>query len=351
MIDPHSFATPLPGPDPSGPNLEYDPEFQALERAVRGRPEQVIGNAVKAREDPKWGEVEERATGLLGRTRDLRVAVSLVRALLHTDGFAGLASGLNLIAALLEGQWQTVHPQLDADDHDDPTSRVNSLVALAASDGLLKVLRETPVVASMAVGRFSLRDIRIAAGKQPAPAGTDAPQQAHIDAAFQDVKPAVLEATAAAVAAALRDTLAIDRLLADKVGADAPDLKPLLVDLTEMDRLLANKLRARGIGIAVASQQTAAAEDSGQSTPAGGYSEAGGNSMSDGEVASRDDVVRQLDRICEYYRRYEPSSPLPLLLQRAKRLVAKDFMTILRDLAPSGVAEAESLGGVEKDND
>ena len=33
----------------------------------------------------------------------------------------------------------------------------------------------------------------------------------------------------------------------------------------------------------------------------------------------------------------EPSSPVPLLLQRAKRLFAKDFLEILRDLTPGGV--------------
>jgi type VI secretion system protein ImpA len=342
------LTAPLPGPDPCGPNLEYDPDFLALERAERGRPEQVSGNAVKAGEAPNWNDVKERAQSLLGRSRDLRVAMSWVRASLHTEGFAGLASGLHVIRRLLEDRWETVHPQLDAEDHDDPTSRINSLVGLASSDGLLKVLRETPVVASIAVGRFSLRDIRFASGKQPVPADLeDPPQQVQIDAAFKDAKLPALEETAAAVSAALGDLRAIDRLLVDKVGAAAPDLEPLTTDLTDLDELLTAKLRARGVRSAVAAGAAEAAEIS----ATGIARVAATASMDGGEVASREDVVRQLDRICDYYRRCEPSSPLPLLLQRAKRLVAKDFMTILRDLAPSGVAEAESIGGVEKDND
>jgi hypothetical protein len=36
-----------------------------------------------------------------------------------------------------------------------------------------------------------------------------------------------------------------------------------------------------------------------------------------------------------------------LLLQRAKRLVAKDFLEILRELTPGGVAEAEVIVGTE----
>ena len=64
-----------------------------------------------------------------------------------------------------------------------------------------------------------------------------------------------------------------------------------------------------------------------------------------GDISSRDDVVRILDKICEYFRRNEPSSPVPLLLQRAKRLVAKDFMDILKDLTPDAVAKMETIGG------
>jgi type VI secretion system protein ImpA len=58
--------------------------------------------------------------------------------------------------------------------------------------------------------------------------------------------------------------------------------------------------------------------------------------------------VSALEALCEYYARAEPSSPVPMLLQRAKRLVDKGFMDIMRDLAPGGVAEAEVIGGVEK---
>ena len=60
---------------------------------------------------------------------------------------------------------------------------------------------------------------------------------------------------------------------------------------------------------------------------------------------TREDVIRALDKACRYYESHEPSSPVPLLLKRAKRLVAKDFMEILRDLAPEGVSQAEKISG------
>ncbi len=336
MFDPDNYLTPIGDTDPSGPNLEYDPEFQALERAQVGRPEQVLGDAVKPGEDPDWADVQMRAEGMLSRTRDLRVAVPLAVASLKTEGFPGLAAGLTVIRGLLERQWETLHPRLDADDDNDPTFRVNSLAALGSADGLLKAVRVMPVVQSKALGRFTLRDVRMASGRQSPPAGSEPPQQAQIDAAFMDADLEWLQNSAAAVTAALDQVTNIDRLLVEKVGDRAPDIKPLVVDLSEIRRILNEKLAVRGVATGVPDAQAPA--------PAGG-----GVSMS-GEIASREDVARALDRICDYYRRHEPSSPIPLLLQRAKRLIAKDFLEIIRDLAPAGAAEAESIGGVEKGN-
>ena len=67
-----------------------------------------------------------------------------------------------------------------------------------------------------------------------------------------------------------------------------------------------------------------------------------------GEINSREDVIRALDKICEYFSRHEPSSPVPLLAKRAKRLVSKSFLEILRDMAPGGIHEAESIRGPEE---
>jgi type VI secretion system protein ImpA len=68
-----------------------------------------------------------------------------------------------------------------------------------------------------------------------------------------------------------------------------------------------------------------------------------------GSINSREDVVRLLDRVCDYYARVEPSSPVPLLLVRAKRLVNKDFLEAIRDIAPGGLAEVKVIGGIDSD--
>ena len=68
-----------------------------------------------------------------------------------------------------------------------------------------------------------------------------------------------------------------------------------------------------------------------------------------GEVESRDDVLRSLDRILAYYARHEPSSPLPVLLTRARGLVQADFAAIVRNLIPDGLSQFEHLRGPDLD--
>ena len=64
-----------------------------------------------------------------------------------------------------------------------------------------------------------------------------------------------------------------------------------------------------------------------------------------GPPTNRADALRLLDLVIEFYERSEPSSPLPLLIARARRLADKGFLDILRDMAPDGVSQAERIAG------
>jgi type VI secretion system protein ImpA len=64
-----------------------------------------------------------------------------------------------------------------------------------------------------------------------------------------------------------------------------------------------------------------------------------------GEINSRTDVVRMLDKILAYYQRHEPSSPVPMLLERAKRLAPKSFLEIMEDLAPDSINQLLVIRG------
>jgi type VI secretion system protein ImpA len=68
-----------------------------------------------------------------------------------------------------------------------------------------------------------------------------------------------------------------------------------------------------------------------------------------GEARTREDVLKLLDQVCAYYAKHEPSSPVPLLVERAKRLASMSFLDIVRDLADKGLPQVEAWIGKEAD--
>ena len=66
-----------------------------------------------------------------------------------------------------------------------------------------------------------------------------------------------------------------------------------------------------------------------------------------GAVNSRRDVERCLDMIIDFYERTEPSSPIPHVARRLRRMVSMDFLQLMQEVAPSGLKEFRSIAGIE----
>ncbi|MGH8502217.1 MAG: type VI secretion system protein TssA [Gammaproteobacteria bacterium] len=343
MIDVQALLVEIAPDAPCGENLEYDPAFTELEQAVRGTPEQQLGDGSTPAEGPNWRDIQRQAVALLARTKDLRVATHLAQALLFTDGLVGLREGLALVRGLLERYWAPLHPQLDEEDDYDPTQRMNIVMSLCDPAIALRGVRQAPLTSSRTLGRYNLRDIHIASGRAPALPGSDqaAPQMATIEAAFQDSDLGNLQALADAMRASQDDISGIEAFVTDQVGAErAPNMSALAKLLKEIHQVVSGQLTRRGAG-------SQAAEPATSATPQA-VGAAFAAAPASGEIATREDVARLLDKACEYFERHEPSSPVPLLLKRARRLISKSFMDIMRDLAPAGVGQAEVISGSDK---
>jgi type VI secretion system protein ImpA len=333
-----SLLAPIGDESPAGDDLEYDAEFLALERAAAPKAERAIGDSVKAAEEPDWDKVAELARAVLGRSKDLRAAVHLTTAWTRTSGMPGWNAGLSLIRGLLEHFWDSVHPQLDAEDDNDPTMRVNSVVPLGDLQGVLGYFRTTPFVQSPRLGRFDLRDLRIANGTLKVTATEGEPQASltEIEACCMDCAEDELVAVTAAISQSLENAKAIDGIFNDRVGTAGPDFKNLLSEIYELKKFLEPQLARRLPAEGSAEDGEAGEEGTGGS---------GAVRASGGAISGPQDVMRRIDELCDYYTRNEPSSPVPLLLRRAQRLVGMDFMDLLKDLAPGGISELRVVSG------
>ena len=332
---------------PSGENLEYDPLFLAMARAAAGKPEQEMGEEKVAAEDPEWREVKKLALELAARTKDLRVGVHLCQALTDTDGLPGLRDGLALLFGYIQQHWESLHPQLE--DDGDPTMRINTLTVLEGSTGMaaggdgdafFRAISEIPLASSKVAGTVSFRVIQMARGEIAAPEGVEPPTEAIITGIFSECELGNLEAAAKACGEARALVVELEEELTKRVGVtNAASLTRLPNMLGELHQYLAEQLSARGV--VVEGVETAESDEGKES----------GADAASGVIRSRDDVVRSLDRISQYYSAHEPSSPIPLLMERAKRLVHANFVDLVRDLAPAGVDEVEKIRGRRGDSD
>jgi len=339
VIDVDKLLESVSDESPCGEDLEYDPAFIEMNQAAEEKPEQQMGESVIEAEPADWKKVRKLAEELCGKTKDLRVGMALTQALTHLAGPAGLCDGLALLRGLIEKHWDGVHPTLDPDDDNDSTMRVNILITLVDGPAMLRPIRMTPIVESKAMGRFSLRDLEIARGDLVPGGDATPPDMAVIEAAFMDAPLDDLQATMESLGQSIEHAKALDSILTEKVGStQAPDLSDLSSILGEVRTALADQLSRRGVSTDTGAEGDGAGAEGAAGAPAAAQPIAG-------EVNTREDVIRVLDKACLYYERHEPSSPVPLLLRRAKRLVAKDFMEILRDLAPDGVGQAEKISG------
>ena len=139
---------------PSGENLEYDPLFTEMEIAGQPGEETQIGDEVKAAEDPDYRDLSEKALAVLEKSHDVRAAIFLADATLNTKGLSGFVDVTTYIRGCLEEYWETCHPELDEDDDDDPTMRINAIQGLTGETTVYRSLRRTPLTDSRSFGKL-----------------------------------------------------------------------------------------------------------------------------------------------------------------------------------------------------
>lgn len=337
MIVAEELLKPVSNEATCGEDLSYDPAFQALETMARGTPETQFSEA----KPPDWKTVRSTCLELFSRSKDLRLAVILSVAELELEGLPAFGAALALLKGLLERYWPNFLPLLDPADDNDPLERINIVASMAMPIGsfgdylrVIERLRSATLCDSVQLGRYSLSDILRAESGAGDDAADSAGNLVRIEAAFQDSNRDELAQLDRVLSQSVVLVESIDAFLTQTVGAaKAPDLAPLSEELISMRKRIQPYVPAVG----------AVAGDEG--TPESQATVDAPPRSNQGELNSRDDVVRQLHKICDYYTRVEPSSPVPLILKRAVRLAEMDFVQIIKDIAPDAIAEIYRISG------
>jgi type VI secretion system protein ImpA len=380
------FLAPLDADNPSGAELRNDPRFLAIERLLepgsREARTEASGTAPSVTSDVDWDAVLSQAEELAGTGRDLRLLVVVTRALANEGGidpekgylgYAGLASGLDMIARNVTEFWDSLHPELrdSTSPREAGLRRLNALMQLENDDhGLLGDLEMNAVIEARGLGIVTGADL--AAGTltendvlREGPSGLGTAEEAKIVAAHEErvhkveavtralaaEQPEVFEALNASRAAARAGLDSLAEAVNGKLGL-GPGEGLRFAEISKfLDRVGATLDAA---GAHVAEEASAAAPASGDAPSSGAapvqaQGARPGASYNGGGINSREEVERALDMIIAFYERTEPASPIPHLARRMRRMVPMDFMELMEEIAPGGLKEFRSVAGVPED--
>ena len=323
-----SLLQPVAADAACGVDLEYTQLLAAID-AYR-----LFGSDVPLAADTDWRVLRDKTLEALAQSHDLRVLAHLAAALVRIDGLNTFCSVITVADRWLGEHWSEVFPRID----EDAILRRNALNSFADRMAILDAVRRTPVLSHRQMGSFSLRDLELAMGQlTPVDADAKAPNLAQIEATLAGTPPPELAQLSGALQAGMSSLRNIVATMQARGGFEsAPDFDGLLRPLSRIDKLLTDHIPGSAANEPTA--DGAANED----TPA----------MSTGpvtDIKSRQDAIRALDAVSAYFRSHEPSSPVPMFLERAKRLVSKTFMEVLADIAPDSLSQAKLIGGIKND--
>ena len=165
QLSAEQLSQPISDDLPCGEDLEYDPVFQEMEVLMQTTDEQEFGDTIIPGTGPDWKGVAEQVENLNQRTRDIRVLTCGALADLSLKGLKAFSDSLESINTCLEVFWDNIYPELDAEDDNDPTMRLNALQILNDYEMVSFGLERAPLIEVRGLGSFSLRDIELAEGK------------------------------------------------------------------------------------------------------------------------------------------------------------------------------------------
>jgi type VI secretion system protein ImpA len=356
-IDMEALLAPIEGDAPAGIDLREDfspqslyfrmrdarSEARAAERSADANPGE---DAVPP---PQWKAVRELAiSALTGKTKDLEIAAWLTEAMVRSDGLRGLAAGAHLIAGLSEALWDNnLYPMPDEDGIETRVAPVSGLNGEGGGGTLVQPLRKLPMF-SRPDGNMlfywqyeqaeELKKITDPARiKQRLASGSLPLEQVETEArAAGQAHFAGLRRSAKAAAA---EWERMGRTLDDKAGADGPPTSQVR-ELVEALLAVTQRYAPPDVEEEEAAEETADQPAEGES---GGVAVAGGMAMRPAQtVVNREDMLKELARISEFFRKTEPQSPLAYTLEEAIRRGRMSWPDLLAELV-SDTAVRDSI--------
>ncbi len=309
---------PIPGSNPGGTNLRYDPIYDKLKEARREEEDVDQGDWKRPRKVADWPLVIKLATdALTTKSKDLQIAAWLTEASLRQEGLAGLRAGLGLLRALLEKFWDNLYPELEGTDAELRAASLNWVgryldggiraVPITKAGHDVRKYKESRVVGYEADAKG---DDQKQAARQAA-IGEKKLTAEEFDKAFDATPKPWYKQLVADVDGCIKAVQGLDELGQTKFGDASPSYGTLVSSLEDMQHV-ARQLLERKLQM---DPDTIEAPSEGLGGGATG--QAGGPLAP--EPTSVEDAAGRIASAARFLRRNNPRNPAPYLMIRGFR--------------------------------
>lgn len=355
VLDFEILLAPIDEDNPVGESLRYEGTYDQIKEARRQDEMLAQGDWSRDLKVADWPKVVQLATtALQKKTKDLQIAAWLVEGITkheRLDRWVGLRDGLQLMRALQEKFWDNLYPELDPDDDEGPlTARANVLAALDERLGV--IVNELPLTAGakysylqyLEAKQFDIPENMAALDfdQQEKFNALRAQAEAERKVTGEDWRKAkaatsydFITAHTALVNECWDQMQALDAVMDEKYARATPGLGGLKKSLNEIRILLDIIVKEKRPADSGGTDEVVEAGDGATEVVA---SSGGGISIAAGSIRSRQEALRQIEKIAEFFRQTEPHSPVPFLLLRAVKWGNMPFEMVWADLIKEGAA-------------
>jgi type VI secretion system protein ImpA len=296
----------------------------------------------------EWDTILELAPQLLTTGgKDLEVVAWLIEALVRVNGFAGLRDGCLLTQGMVDRYWDTFY---SLQDEEGMLTRLAPIAGLNGVEGegtLIQPLRKVPITVGDEFGPYSVYHFEQANALAQIPdAAARAKREAAGAVSLEKFKKAVAAGGGAFYVNLLEDldgaskafdamTKAFDAKAGDATPPSS-NIHDLLATITDTTRSISKELVARMVTAPSVKAEPQAADGE---APA----KANGTALSNGAPHDREDALRHLLTVADYFRQSEPHSPISVQLEEVVRRARLPFSELLAELVPDAAAWRSAL--------
>ncbi|MDQ3799491.1 MAG: type VI secretion system protein TssA [Acidobacteriota bacterium] len=331
VIDIEALLQPISADKPAGESQQYSGLYDEIREARRS--DDLLAQG-QWQFEPKLADYRKvislAVPALTSETKDLQISAWLAEALTKEHGFVGLRDSLTLVRRLQEDFWDTLHPEIDEGDME---GRANAIEWMESQTAI--AVRTLPITGGEGFTYVNWEESR----NFDIPENIDALEY-HLQEKMKALKAQAIEekrktgdmwrAAKAQTNRAFCEELslvleecrteceALDRTIEERFDRNQMpglrNLKKSLEDVGDVVKTLLEEKRREE-----PDAEEPAAEETFETIEGenGAAVQVRTVAVPMGAITSREDALKRLSDVCEYFQKNEPHSPVSYLIQRA----------------------------------